>query len=332
MRIGTNPLKKNILTLEHKKHRVILPFWIPNTTDNYFRNQPDVLRWCLKSLTETIDPSQTNITLINNNSCAGASAVAQEFVDKGMIDKYVVRNQNRGKLENVLAEARASYEDFVTICDADFLFFHGWENAVAEIMNAFPQAGMVTCFPAAHLAYSFNSNMLGTSFRQGKVVEDKDIDDFEIGIGHAVDAGLYSRPGIKRKFPWRKCQYYVRNGNVTAVLGAVHALATYRRQVVDAFNARHVEHVFRNGYEHDYIDFAAERQGYLRLSSPSGYAYHMGNTVPEHKIETFALGVQSPEKIIPWSSSHRTIKVKVARLLWPFTQLAFRFLRKCRFL
>ena len=86
------------------------------------RYQRSVLRLCLQSLTETVDLSKTNITLINNHSCLSASLVAQEFVTKGVIDKYVIRNENRGKLENVLAEARASYEEYITICDADFLF------------------------------------------------------------------------------------------------------------------------------------------------------------------------------------------------------------------
>lgn len=331
MRIGTNPLKNNVLSLGHKKHRVILPFWIPNVDDDYFKNQPEVLKWCLKSLTETIDPAQTNITLVNNNSCREASAVAMEFVGNGLIDKYVVRSDNRGKLENVLAEARASYEEFVTICDADFLFFPGWENAVAKIMDEFPYAGMVTCFPAAHLAYSFNSNMLCAKLHKGKVVADKDIDDFEIGIGHAVGSGLYSRPGIKRNHSWRQFQYYVRRNSTTAVVGAVHALATYRRNVVDAFNRHRVEHVFRNGYEHEYIDFAAERQGYMRLSSPVGFAYHMGNTVPAEKIEAFEKGNKSAG-IPRWPSNKRNFGALAARFFWPFTHLVFRILRKYRFL
>ena len=175
MRIGTNPEKDKCSLLNHKQHRIIMPFWIPNVTDDYFKNQPEVLRLCLQSLTDSIDLSKTNITLINNNSCAEAAKIAEEFVEKGLIDKYVVRSENRGKLENVLAEARAAYEDYITISDADFLFFRGWEKAVSDIMENFKHAGMVSCYPAAHLAYFHNSNSIWYSLKNGKIISDEEI-------------------------------------------------------------------------------------------------------------------------------------------------------------
>ena len=281
MRIGINPEKNKETRLVHKLHRIIMPFWIPNVEDEYFKKQPEVLRLCLKSLTETIDLEQTNITLINNNSCKEATKVAEEFVNKGLIDKYIVRSENRGKLENVLAEARASYEDFITISDADFLFFSGWENAVFNIINTFPYAGMVSAYPAAHLAYFYNSNIILHKHKTGKIISDEDIDLFEKGHGHPVDGGLYSAKKLKLKYTWREKQYYIEKKGQTAILGAVHALATFRKEVTQNFNLKHVDYVFKNGYEHEYIDYSVERNGYLRVSSPTLFAYHLGNTIPE---------------------------------------------------
>jgi hypothetical protein len=329
MRIGSNPEKAKATSLEHKSHRVILPFWIPNTHDDYFKQQPLVLRHCLQSLCDTIHHQHTNITLVNNNSCPEAAAIAEEFVGKGLIDKYVVRSQNRGKLENVLAEARASYEDFVTICDADFLFFDGWEKAVRDTFRNFPLAGMVTCFPAAHLAYSFNSNMIWVPKFKGKIVDDHCIDEFEQGIGHQVDKGLYSKTGIKRKTSWRQQQYYLKDnkGNV-ALLGAVHALATYRRSVIDAFNRQKVDYVFKNGYEHHYIDFAVEKTGYLRMSSPKGYAYHLGNTVPADVIQKHKASGNLQMKADDWHIPAKNTRVNCFKFLFVFTSICYRLLRK----
>ena len=328
MRVGQNPLKTDIQKLTHKKHRVIMPFWIPNTNDAYFKGQPAVLDMCLKSLTETIDKEHTAITLINNASCKEATDVANKYFEDGLIDKYVSMNENRGKLETILTEARASYEEYITIGDSDFLFFPGWEQQVAEIMNNFPLAGMVTPFPAAHLAYFFNSNIITTSLKSGKIIDDADIDLFEQGLGHAPDKGLSSRYGFKRKESWRNRHYYVGSNNRQAIVGAVHALATYRRVVVDGFNHDKVEHVFRNGYEHEYIDFSAERQGLLRLSTKELYAYHMGNTIPEKLVASYQKMKETnpTPPIVDWKESAKQPFFRKAA--YPLTEIFFRAFRK----
>lgn len=334
MRIGVNPEKKKETQLVHKRHRIIMPFWIPNIEDDYFRNQPEVLRICLQSLIDTIDASQTNITLINNNSCSEASEVAEAFVAKGVIDKYVVRNENRGKLENVLAEARASYEDYITVSDADFLFFDGWEKAISNIMNAFPQAGMVSCYPAAHLAYFYNSNIIWHSPKEGKIISDDDINLFEKGHGHTVETGLYSRNGLKRKKCWCEAHYFFRRNNVIAIAGAVHALATFRRNAVQNFDTRKVQFVFKNGYEEEYIDQTIQKSGYLRLSTPQLFAYHLGNTVPDdvvrHYMERKRQYGNNVSNSMLWKQESKNRVNAFYRTVFPATVILFRALRKFR--
>ena len=332
MRIGINPEKNKATKLLHKRHRIIMPFWIPNVEEEYFKNQPEVLRLCLQSLCETIDFSQTNITLINNNSCAEASKIAEEFVNKGFIDKYVIRSENRGKLENVLSEARASYEDFVTISDSDFLFFSGWEKAVCDIMDTFPKAGMVSCYPAAHLAYFYNSNIILHHLKSGKVISDEDIDLFEKGHGHPVDGGLYSRKGFKRKFTWRERHYYFEKNNKIAVLGAVHALATFRKKTIQGFSTQNVEFVFKNGYEHEYIDYVSEKNGYLRLSTPQLFAYHLGNTIPEDIKLIYENKKQkkNPSNEFLWKQKTGNKRNSCHKFFFPVISILFRVLRKSR--
>jgi len=330
MRIGTNPEKNKETQLIHKRHRIIIPFWIPNVEDAYFKNQPEVLRFCLQSLIESIDFSQSNITLINNNSCSEASIIAEQFVKQGLIDKYVIRCENRGKLENVLSEARASYEEFVTISDADFLFFPGWEKAVSDIMEQFPMAGMVTCYPAAHLAYFYNSNIILHHPKSGKVISDSDIDLFEKGHGHNIDSGLYARKGFKRKYAWRERHYYFEKNSIIAVSGAVHALATFRKITVEGFSKKNVEFVFKNGYEHDYIDYASEKNGYIRLSTPKLFAYHLGNTIPDDIKLIYNNKKQEKllSKDILWKQNFLNKRNKRYVLFFPLVNIFFRFLRK----
>ncbi len=281
MRIGENPLKSNIQNLKHKQHRVILPFWIPNMEEDYFKNQHEVLKRCLDSLTATIDTETTNITLINNNSCRAASEVAESFVAKGLIDKYVVRSENRGKLEPILAESRAAYEDYITIADADFLFFEGWEYAMARVFTDFPRAGVVTCYPCANLAFKHNTQWVATSpWRTGKVVAEEEMNLVDKGLGHAAGHGIYTGKGVRKKTSWSSMQYYLQKGDHRVCLGAVHALATMKRDIFQQLPILKIPFVFKNGYEETYLDYFSDRLGYYRLSTTHCYAYHMGNTLP----------------------------------------------------
>jgi hypothetical protein len=330
MRTGRHPLKTDIQPLRHRRHRIILPFWIPNIVDDYFKEQPEVLRLCLESLVSSIDSKDTAITLINNNSCFEATSVAEDFVAKGVIDKYVVYNENRGKLDPLLAEARASQEPFLTLADADFLFLPGWEKAVSDVMRLFPMAGMVTPFPTAHLTYFYNNNLVFSRRHFGNVVDGAEVDLFEQGLGHELNTGLYSRPGIKKKQSWREGQYFAEHESCIALFGAVHALATFRREVVRGFNPSKVSEVFRNGYEHDFIDLAAERKGYLRMSTPRLWAYHLGNSVPENALDWYAkVNRADPAK---WESQSTPGMAILLRLMFPLTRIFFRAFRKWKLL
>ncbi len=325
MRIGTNPQKINVQELFHKSHRIIIPFWIPNVSDSYFKEQPKVLFWCLKSLTETIDPEKTAITLINNNSCRESSSIAEDFVNKGLIDKYVILSENRGKLETILSEARASFEEFITISDADFLFFPGWEDAVIDVFSNFSRAGLVTCYPCPHLTFHYNSSWLWNLNRKaGKVVSDEDLDLIERGFGNKPSSGVFTGKGVKRKRAWRDSQYYVEKEGFKACIGASHALATMKNDVVKSFPDKKVNYVFKSGYEHDYIDFVPERLGYLRLSTTNCFAYHLGNSLPGDLIESFKVNERTHKKFPAFKGRSRFLN----KLLFCFSALAMRFLRK----
>ena len=329
MRIGTNPEKGKESLLVHKRHRIIIPFWIPNVSDPYFVNQPTVLYHCLRSLIASIDPSQTNITLINNHSCVEASSVAEDFVANGLIDKYVVRGENRGKLENVLAEARASFEEYITICDADFLFFEGWEDAVIRVFKTFENAGVVTCYPCPNLAFNYNTAwVMGNRWHLGNVIPREELALVERGLGNTSGIGIYSGLGPRHRFRWHEKHYYLNRNSVIALPGAVHALATMKRDIIDHLPKRKIEVVFRNGYEQQHLDYFSERMGYVRLSTPKCWAYHMGNTIPEDLIVNNQSYIKTTEIFPDYNCRNRWLNF----LGFNGSSLLVRAMRRLRFL
>jgi len=284
MRKGINPEKINLTKLKHKSHRVIVPFWIPNVTDDYFKHQPEILRLCLQSLINSIDFSRTNITLINNNSCTEATDIAEEFVKKGFIDKYVKQIENRGKLEVIIAEAKGATEDFITISDADMLFYSGWENTVIQIFTKFKRAGVVTCYPMPQHAFHFNISWIFTScWKSGSIVEKKEMDLVNHSCGQD-GLGWFKNLGVRKKYSWYDKQYYLQKDDIKVCLGASHALATMKRDIFQHLPFKKVEFAMKRSYIAEHLDYFSEFLGYYRLSTPKCWAYHMGDTLPDDEI------------------------------------------------
>ena len=271
MRIGTNPEKLQPRKLIHKPHRVIIPVYIPNLEEEYFRNALDVLKLCLDSLRETTDPSQTNITVINNASCKEVDNYLEKCLHEGKIEKYVKRLENRGKVEPVLSEAMGSLEEYITISDADVFFRRGWFEETFEIFNNFPKAGVVSPIPIPNNYTQFNDSCLVDNFLFRRlyfdsIVSSSDMDEFEKSIG-----------GV-RVFNKVRCkQYFLKSNGVNACVGAAHFVATYRQALFNCRKREKPSVVFENGLEKKFIDNLTERYGLCRLSTVKSFVYHMGN-------------------------------------------------------
>lgn len=319
MRRGTNPEKikeeRNVL----KKHRVILPVYIPNTEEEYYSESLEVFETCLRSLLNTINPSLTAVTVVNNNSTQLLQPILKKY--KNRIDKQVDFIENRGKIYAVLSEAKSSYEPFITIADADVLYFPGWEKEVFDIFETYPKAGIVTPLPTPNTTFTHNcclffDHYLRGSLKYGKIVSDNEVELYTRGLNYPV---IINRDN--RKFSWKDKQYFL-NGRIKAVAGAAHFVATYRtflfKNVMDF-----PENKFKNGDEDLFLDSIADKKGFYRLSVTKCYAYHMGN-----KLENIPIYNLSEEKMS--RKKFEKIKMNPAPLLVPFwiKKMFFKALKK----
>lgn len=278
MREGVNPEKfkgeKNI----KKQHRVVVVFYIPNIEEDYYKESIVVLDACLNSLVNTINFETTNITLINNNSIVEVMEVVDKYIKNKQIDKYVLYDENKGKVYAVIDEVRSVYEPFVTITDCDVLFFSGWEQAVFNVFKNYKKAGVVTPLPVQYAAFHANSSVFFDHYfigkmKYGKVVNDKDVDLYIQGLNNTA---LINKKG---KYNWKEKQYYL-DGNIKAIVGATHFVATYRSSIFTNETA-FPEIKFVNGYETEFIDNLADKKGLYRLSTLNTFAYHIGNKMDD---------------------------------------------------
>jgi len=280
MRIGENPEKSKGLCNELKWHRVIVVFYIPNLTEDYYKEALIILDKSLQSLVDSVNFKYTAITLINNNSCNQVNELIKEkYIEK--IDKYVHYSENKGKVYAVINEARAVYEPFVTITDSDVLFLKGWDSAIFDIYENFPDVAVVSPMPSQYLTFYNNESTIGSNFlfnriKFGKYVQDVDVDLYIKGTNLPE---LINRP--RHNTDWKQKQYVLKKNNVIAVIGAYHITATYRSAIFKNF-FDYPFYKFKNSYEELFIDSLANRMGFWRLSTNTTFVYHMGNRIDEN--------------------------------------------------
>ena len=270
MREGVNPLKLNPQLEPFGRHRIIVPVYIPSL-DGYFRHSLEILRLCLESLYLTTG-ERGKITVISNNSVKEVLHELEQFYQKGWIDQLIVNRKNWGKIDAVVAAARAVYEEIITISDSDVLFLPGWLESVEDAFYHFPEAGFISPSPSigGH-RYHATSTILGAMLKRelscAKVVPEEDIDMFERSIGRRF------------KENHRALQIIVRRSNIIMCVGAGHFVFSVRRQVVQVF-PKDPSLTAIGGAEELWLDLPPDRAGYWKLSTPQAYALHMGN-VPE---------------------------------------------------
>ncbi|MFC2109195.1 glycosyltransferase family A protein [Bacteroidota bacterium] len=310
MRIGSNPEKEKFTKILYKKHRVIIPVYIPDSKDGYFNNLFDVFKASINSLLSTINVNDTNISIINNNCKHEVTDYINNLLEQKLIDKHIVYKENYGKVFSILSEARASYEDFISIADADVFYFNGWENKVFTIFNSFYKAGVVSPVPAPYLAFYNNVSLFGNLFKlpkKGNVVAPNSFKYLEEGINN---------PNIfhHKKYDWKKEQFHLKKNNTTACVGCGHFVATYRN-IFKNFEILQPKYVFKDGDENYYLDSQFDKLGYSRLSTLETKAYHLGNTVPtwvhEYVFEVGAVAntIQQSEKLNSNSSTYLLKKI-----------------------
>ena len=312
MRVGTNPQKilneKNLL----KKHRIIIVFYNPVSNDKFFNQLDNVLDKCLDSVIKTVNFDLTQLTVINNNSSESANAVINKYRD--YIDKYVIYNENKGKVYAVLNEVRSVYEEFVTIADSDILFFDGWEEAVFNVFKNHPRAGTVSPYPSPYTTFYVNKSTFGLNafkrnIKYGKFVADKDIEFYLKGtdLPNLVDRKFFSS--------WKEKQY-ISKADVCAVIGAYHVVATYRSLQFKNIDT-YPELKFVNSYEEKFIDCLADNCGMMRLSTIKTYIYHIGNKMDDianTHVNTGKDKLNSTvfDEILPWVKENK-IKIFLYR-------------------
>jgi hypothetical protein len=277
MRIGKSPARDQKINLEKSFNRVLMPVYIPNLID-YFAQSFEIFKISLESLTSTIGPNTRISIYLNGCDQKVVNYVLEQSKIFHFIDQVVISKENVGKINALRSLYYGNLEPFSTITDADVFFKAGWEQAVFDIYDAFPESGMVGLVPISSNYKGYTQNVWGKYFLKGNLKVEKPEDP------EAMTKFFESLS----KFRWidlNKTQQtniltIAQNGK-KAVVGCGHFAAVVRREVFYHTPKNSCNFLLGGKSEHQYIDMPLVSSRLLRLCSTKGYAYHLGNTLED---------------------------------------------------
>ena len=272
MRVGFNPHKDEPLEKSNYLHQVIIPVFIPNLENDYYKDALLVLETCLNSLFKT-SHSQTLITIVNNGSCEEIIDYLNKLFSQNKIHE-IYHTQNVGKLNAILKGLAGSNIELVTISDADVLFLDNWQAETLTVFNSFPKAGVVGIVPQFRtFEYMCGNLILENIFSKklqfSEVKNPEGLKNFYKSIGWGED---YNPDYLKQTLT-------IENKETKAVVGSGHFVATYKREIFREIKT-FLEYKL-GGNSERYLDEMLLKYGLWRLTTNDNFAYHMGNVYEE---------------------------------------------------
>lgn len=328
MRIGYNDTKDASSSIVLRRHRVIMPVYIPHL-QGYYQHLLEVLRMTLESL-RTTAAERIRVTVVANASCTEALDRLRAHVDEGWVDQLIINNENWGRIDGVLSAARGAYEELVTLTDSDVLFKPGWLDVLENLFRTFPECGLASVVPHPAMGWHHTSaTVLGAlargELRTEKAVTDEDIDIFARSIGNKE----WVKPAQ------RAAQIVVHRNGTVACVGSGHFVITLRRELLACLPSEPSLKPLGAGSDEKWYDRPMDQHGYWRLASPRAYAYHAGNVPEPWMYEELARWARQNEG----GTEHRPVddsplpaarRPLVSSIPWRVRYYATRFLHKTR--
>lgn len=274
MRIGSNPNNHKLIDFSSKSHRVIIPIYIPNA-EGYFYDAFNVLKVCIESLLKTIN-NDTAITLISNASSKEVNEYISKLYDEKKIDKVVFNTENIGKMNAIIAETRASFEEFITYSDADVFFDKGWLKQTYTMFKNIKKAGFVSMNPTpknySHSESTLIANFYTVLFKKqqtSSICNYQDLEHFHKSIGK--DKNFTDKM-------YQSNVYCISTENY--IIGAGHFCCTIRKTPTLNLTPKEQSKIgVSGGSESVYLDIPFNKTGLWKISSPKSYVWHMGNVL-----------------------------------------------------
>ncbi len=272
MRIGQNPAKSIQNVAQPNRVTVALVTYIP-TLGGYYAESLDVLKVCLGSIWENTNIPY-DLMVFDNGSCEQVRDYLAEAQEQGRIQYLVLSQRNLGKAGAWNFIFGAAPGEVIAYADSDVYHYPGWLEPQIDVLNAFPDVGMVTGMPMwtpeefSTRTVQWAEGNPDVRLERGRLLpwEDYWRHARSLGAEQAKAKAHFEANDTLCVFDGER-QYYV---------GAAHFQFVARKEVLQSVLPIPSE---RPMGQVRLLDIAINEGGFLRLCTSQWWVQHMGNVL-----------------------------------------------------
>jgi hypothetical protein len=144
-RIGMNPARHRKTDYQPAEVTVVVLVYIPHLS-GYWEHRFDVLRLCLETIFRHTEVP-FDLMIFDNACCEEVKGYFRELQDLGQLRYILSSSENIGKLGALNLISGAVPGKVIAYTDDDTFFYPGWLRAHLDILDSFPNVGMVSGSP-----------------------------------------------------------------------------------------------------------------------------------------------------------------------------------------
>lgn len=280
MRVGQNPAKSIQSVPQPQRVTVAIVTYIPFLS-GFYAQSLQVLAACLNSIWENTD-TPYDLLVFDNASCEEARRFLLDAHSEKRIQFLILSDKNIGKGGAWNFILQAAPGEIIAYSDSDVRFSPEWLERSLEILDTYPQVGMVTARPMRTPEAFYTSTLEWARKRQDVEIEKGTFIPWEVYLEHVLSLGTsaeQAREWYDSRTDWRLTFQGVR-----ALVGAAHFQFSARKTVLNEFLPFNMDRPMGQVRS---LDEQLNTAGYLRLAVPEALVHHMGNRLPEngHALE-----------------------------------------------
>jgi glycosyltransferase involved in cell wall biosynthesis len=272
MRIGQNPAKFVKTVAQPERITVAVLNYIPMLS-GYYADLLNVLQAHLSSLRQNAG-LPFDLMIFDNGSCEEVQEFLLNEFNSGDIDYLLLSRKNLGKggAWNILFGGAPG--EVIAYTDNDVLFSQDWLKESMEILEKYPNVGMVTARPFRTNPEFYSATVYWAAGNpevkvdRGSLVKWEDFRDFDLSLGQSLEE-------IQKRFNETEDIRFDYRG-IQSYAGASHWQFTAYKSVLQKYLPFTMDRPMGQVKQ---LDQKMNNEGYLRLMTVQPLAMNMSNQV-----------------------------------------------------